>query len=262
MSELTGITLSAALLSGLAGSGHCLAMCGGLAGALGMRARAGAGTRFGAVRSATLYHLGRLGGYALAGLLFGLLGAGLASVLDFGRLAATLRLAAGLLVVLIALRTLFSWNLLGGIEQVGARFWRTVQPLARHTTRAGDVGGPLLLGLLWGWLPCGLVYSMLLIAALSGDALQGAAVMLAFGLGTLPSMLTSSVLAAQLHRLLQARRARQISGIVLLAFGVWLVMAALKPMHGPGHHPHPSATTAVMDGAPTPHGTRRAHSGH
>lgn len=229
------ISLSAAFLAGIAGSAHCFAMCGGLAGALGMRARAtstGAGSAFG---NALSYHLGRLGGYALAGALCGLIGATLQAVLDLVRLGTALRIASGVLLMLIALRMLSPWNPLRWLETSGAKFWRRLQPFTLGTNKLTGPAQAVALGFLWGWLPCGLVYSMLLFAALDGDAFNGAAILLSFGLGTLPSMLTSSVLASQVQRVLKSRWPRFASGVLLLLFGAWMIWISL-PAAGHAHH--------------------------
>lgn len=166
------ITLSAALLAGLAGSVHCVAMCGGVAGALGMRRTSSPGSWRATVRDAGLHHAGRLIGYATAGAAFGWLGVALQSMLNLPMLTAASRVAAGCLLVLIATRILFGWNTLAVVERVGARFWHSVRPLVGRAASSRSNAGSLLLGLLWGWLPCGLVYSMLLFAALSSDALD------------------------------------------------------------------------------------------
>lgn len=232
----TTIALSAALIAGIAGSVHCFAMCGGVAGALSMRTRiATAGSRS-VLRDACLYQSGRLGGYALAGASFGLLGTTLQSSVDLPGLAALVRLAGGVLVMLVAIRLLGGWNGLAWTERLGARLWKNLHPLMRRAASGRGAGRSVLLGLLWGWLPCGLVYSMLLFAALSGDAFRGAAIMLAFGVGTLPSMLASSVFASQLNRLLSRHGARQLSGAVLLAFGLWLAWAGLASRQAVHHH--------------------------
>jgi sulfite exporter TauE/SafE len=228
------ITLSAAFVAGIAGSAHCFAMCGSLAGAFGMRARAaGAGGTFG---NALSYHLGRLSGYTVAGAICGLLGATLQAVLDLARIGSWLRIASGVLLLLIALRMLSPWNPLHWLETLGAKFWRQLQPL---THKAGALSGrtqAVALGFLWGWLPCGLVYSMLLFAALSGNALEGGAVLLAFGLGTLPAMLTSTVLASQVQRLLRDRWPRFASGVLLLLLGAWMIWISLPAAEHVHHH--------------------------
>src|SRR5918993_5399843 len=126
------ISFSAALVAGAAGSAHCLVMCGGLAGALGMRSLSPSS----ALRDAGLYHCGRLGGYALAGALFGLLGATLLSTVNLPLLALVARIGAGLLLILAALKVLSGWNLMSSIERVGARYWKMLQPLARRALSA------------------------------------------------------------------------------------------------------------------------------
>ena len=230
------ITLSAAFITGVAGSAHCFAMCGGLAGALGMRARTTATSAGAAFGNALSYHLGRLSGYTLAGAICGLIGATLQAVLDLARVGATLRIASGVLLVLIALKMLSPCNPLQWLETFGARFWRRLQPFALGAGRLTGRAHAIALGFLWGWLPCGLVYSMLLFAALSGHALSGAAVLLVFGLGTLPSMLTSSVLASQVQRLLKSRWPRFASGALLLLFGVWMIWVSLPAAEHVHHH--------------------------
>jgi uncharacterized protein len=225
------ISLSAALVSGAVGSVHCLAMCGGLTAALGMRSRSGGD----ALRDAVLYQCGRLGGYGLAGALFGLLGASLIGALNLPLLAAVARVGAGVLLILAALKVLCGWNLLAFVERLGARYWKALQPVARRALSTSGVTRTLLLGLLWGWLPCGLVYSMLMFAALSGHPGQGAAIMVAFGLGTMPAMLTSGAFAIQLGQWIRQRGTRQLGGVLLLLFGCWIAWSAL-PSRQHDHH--------------------------
>lgn len=236
MSDATAvISLSAAFVAGAVGSVHCLAMCGGLASALGMRSRNAPAA---ALRDAWLYHCGRLGGYGLAGALFGALGATLLATLNLPLLAATARVGAGLLVVLAALKVLLGWNLLSFIERAGAHYWKALQPVARRAASTSGVTRSLLVGLLWGWLPCGMVYSMLMFAALSGDSLHGAGIMVAFGLGTMPAMLTSSAFAARLSGWIRQRGTRQLGGVLLLLFGCWIAWSAISSPHHNQHTAH------------------------
>lgn len=229
---MQAISLTAAFIAGIAGSAHCFGMCGGMAGALGMRARATASSAAGAVFNASLYQFGRIGGYAFAGLLCGIAGATLQSMFDLMRLGATLRIASGVVLILLGLRILIRWNALAWLERLGARFWSKLQPLAHRAARTEGKSRALLLGFVWGWLPCGLVYSMLMFAATSGEALQGATIMMAFGLGTLPSMLTSSLLASQLQRLLAQRWPRIVSAVLLILFGAWMIAWPLLHLKG------------------------------
>jgi uncharacterized protein len=230
------ISVSAAFVAGIAGSAHCFAMCGSLAGAFGMRARAIGVSAGGAFGNALSYHVGRLSGYSVAGAICGLLGATLQAVLDLARIGSWLRIASGVLLLLIALRMLSPWNPLHWLETLGAKFWRGLQPLTQKTGALNGRAQALALGFLWGWLPCGLVYSMLLFAALSGNALHGGAILLAFGLGTLPAMLTSTVLASQVQRLLRNRWPRLASGILLLLLGAWMIWISLPAAEHVHHH--------------------------
>jgi sulfite exporter TauE/SafE len=227
---LGGITLAAAYIAGIASSLHCLVMCGGVSGALGMRARA-----LGASASRSLLHgigyqIGRIFSYVIAGALCGAFGQALASMINVVQVGSLLHVLAGVLLITLATRFLFGWRLLDRLERAGAVVWRQLAPLARRNNGNG-VANSLLLGALWGWMPCGLVYSMLLFAALAGTAIQGAAVMALFGLGTLPAMLGSTLLASQLQRFTRRPGFSKFSGALLLLFGVATVVVPLTGMH-------------------------------
>ena len=226
------ISLAAAFVAGVAGSVHCVAMCGGLSGALGMRAR-----RIGQAPKRAFLHAagsqaGRIISYSVAGLICGAAGSMLTSLLDLARVAILARIMAGLLLIAIALRILLGWRLLGSVEHWGARLWAKLAPLAR-STQSASLSSSVLLGMIWGWLPCGLVYSMLAFAALTGSPLQGAATMLMFGLGTWPAMLGGSLFSAQFWRIAMARRMNAAAGMLLLAFGLITIIAPLQHAH---HH--------------------------
>jgi sulfite exporter TauE/SafE len=264
------LSLWAALIAGLAGSGHCLAMCGGIAGALAMRgnarvdanrAHAGAGPTFGARLSLALaYNVARVTSYALAGALAGLLGHALLRAVDVAPLSFALRVVAGLVMVAAAGRLLFGWRLLDPLEALGAALWRKLMPWASPAAARRDgLGGAVLLGLAWGWLPCGLTYSMLLLAATTADAVSGAAVMAAFGLGTLPAMVSATVAFDRAARLLAAKATlRTVAGSLLLAFGLWT--AGNAAYHALGHGAHagyampPPETTEPAGDSPSPAG--------
>ncbi len=225
------LSLVAAFVAGVSGSMHCMAMCGGLAGALGMRARAQGGTASRALLHASLYQAGRLGSYALAGALCGAFGGLLLRFMNLAVATLWLRVAAGALMVLLGMQLIFGLRLLAPVERAGARIWRWLSPLSASIPAAGLLQ-PILLGALWGWLPCGLVYSMLLLGVLGGSPAHGAVLMLVFGLGTLPAMLSSSLLASQLARAATQQSLRAVAGALLLMFGVWTAWVALQ------HHAH------------------------
>jgi sulfite exporter TauE/SafE len=99
--------------------------------------------------------------------------------------------------------------------------WRRLQPLTRHLLPVDHAGRALALGALWGWLPCGMVYSMLMSAMLSGSAGGGAAVMLAFGLGTLPALVTMGMFGNLLQEWTRRRHVRLVAGLLVLSFGLF-----------------------------------------
>jgi sulfite exporter TauE/SafE len=127
---------------------------------------------------------------------------------------------ANLMLVLLGLYLMHAWNGLARLEQAGGMLWRRAQPLTRKLLPMDTLAKALALGALWGWAPCGMVYSMLLTAMLSSSALSGAAVMAAFGLGTLPMLLALGTAGTQLRAWMQRRNARIAAGTVVLLFGV------------------------------------------
>jgi sulfite exporter TauE/SafE len=223
------LSLSAAFVVGMAGSVHCLAMCGGISGALGMRASGAATPR----RAATLtacYQVGRLTSYTLAGAIVGACSGVMQGMFDLNRVALVARILAGLVLVCVGTGVLFNWRPLALLEQLGGRLWRHLAPLARVIPPSG-VAGSLMLGMLWGWLPCGFIYSMLIFAALKGGAFQSAAMMLFFGLGTAPAVFGAGVLGAQFGRLSVARSLHTAAGWLLLGFGALTIFGPLNPAH-------------------------------
>jgi sulfite exporter TauE/SafE len=131
----------------------------------------------------------------------------------------------------MGLRLLAGLGGVGFLEKGGARLWRHLGPAARKLAAGKSAAAALGAGLIWGWLPCGLVYSMLALAAASATPLKGGATLLAFGLGTLPAMLTSGLMASQLSRILKSPRARPVAGVALVICGVWTVLAAQGHSH-------------------------------
>jgi sulfite exporter TauE/SafE len=228
MPEISAPLLLAAWLTGFAGSGgHCLGMCGGIVGALGVRQRPGlAGL---AVLSAA--HVGRMLSYSVAGAIAGLLGATAVTALFGPHGLLVLRIATAVLIGAIGVQLLFGRALLRPVERGGAVVWRRLAPLLKPLLPPRDPVRALAVGALWGWLPCGLVYAQLSVAATAGGAVAGALVMAAFGLGTSVGL---TALSALLQSLGLARLPRQAAGALLVLFGVALVLPLLG---AGGHHP-------------------------
>ena len=223
--------LLTAFMLGLLGSGHCIAMCGGIAGALAMRAGGSSGATMSSAAIATpLYSIGRIGSYALLGAAAGLMGA-LATELIPAALT-LLRTIAGVLLVLMGVYLAGLWNGLLVIERAGAGLFGRLRPLA-----AGVRGPlePLALGAVWGLLPCGLVYGALAWSLTHADPLQGAVLMASFGLGTLPAVLLAGFAGLPLGRALRHPLLRRGAGALLVGFGLWTL--AMAGGHGSGHQP-------------------------
>jgi uncharacterized protein len=212
--ELLPLLLSAVVL-GLLGGGHCLGMCGGLMGALTMAIPLEQRSR--RLQLLLAYNLGRILSYACAGLLLGLGGWALAN----SPAAMLLRIVAGLLLICMGLYLAGWWSGLTRIEALGRGLWRHIQPLAKRLLPVTSLPQALLLGALWGWLPCGLVYSTLLWAASQGSAIDSGLLMLAFGLGTLPVLIASGLAAQRLNQWLRQRSVRMAGGVLVIIFGLW-----------------------------------------
>lgn len=222
MTELAPL-LASALILGLLGGGHCLGMCGGLMGALTLAIPPEQRSR--RLRLLLAYNLGRVLSYTCAGLLLGLAGWAVAN----GPAATVLRMIAALLLIAMGLYLAGWWSGLTRIESLGRGLWRHLQPFASRLLPVSSLPRALLLGTIWGWLPCGLVYSTLLWAASQGDALDSAALMLAFGLGTWPVLLATGMAAERLTAVLRKRGVRIAGGALVILFGLWTF---------PGPHQH------------------------
>lgn len=166
------------------------------------------------------YNVGRIASYATAGALAGGLAGGVRSLADLAVWQSAAYWLANLVLVALGLHLMGAWHGLSRVEQIGATLWRLLQPLTRHLLPLDSAPKMLLLGALWGWLPCGMVYSVLLTAAMAGSAPGGAAVMLAFGMGTLPALMALGLLGTHLRMALQGRRLRLAGGMLVLAFGL------------------------------------------
>ena len=216
----------AVFLVGLLGGVHCAGMCGGIVSALAFQ-MPGKSAGGGAAWSIHLaYNLGRIGSYAAAGALMGALG-------SFGLLLdkslpvqLALYVAANLMMVALGLYLTGISGALAFTERAGQWLWRRIQPATRRFLPVRGPAQAFPLGLLWGWLPCGLVYSVLAMALLTGSATRGAATLLAFGLGTLPNLMLAGLLLARFRSVIQGRALRLGAGLLVLGFGVYGLLNA------------------------------------
>ena len=229
----SALTIASASLLGLAASGHCVVMCGGISSALSLATAKGAGGRPRAVLL-LMHQLGRIVSYTMAGLLFGSLFGRVIALVDMTEVSQVLRIATSLMLLVAGLAVL------GGVRDPGSRIgrivWPRIAPFGRRLLPIDNAPRALAFGMVWGWMPCGFVYTVLLIATLQGDAWHAAAVMAAFGVGTLPALLAASVGAHRLMVWVRLCSAKHVAASVLLLSAVltlagpWLV-ASLPGLH-------------------------------
>ncbi len=208
------ILLPSALILGLLGGGHCLGMCGGLMGALTLAIPPD--SRQQRLQLLLAYNAGRILSYSCAGLLLGLLGWSASSIA-----APLMRSIAGLLLITMGLYLAGWWSGLTRIESLGKLLWKRLEPISRRLLPVRNRRQAIQLGLVWGWLPCGLVYSTLIWASSQGNALISMLLMAAFGLGTLPVLLATGLAAERITSLLRWRGVRIAGGLLVILFGIW-----------------------------------------
>jgi sulfite exporter TauE/SafE len=226
--------LVTALLLGLFSTVHCVGMCGGISGALtfslpeSVRQRPSRLALF-----VSAYNVGRITSYAAAGALVGYLGGSVYEVLSPRGGYAVIQGAAAILMVAVGLYVGGWFPRFANLERLGIPLWRRLEPLGRRLIPVRNPTQALVYGLVWGWLPCGLVYTALLFTVTAVNPLDGALFMAVFGLGTLPGVMSAGILSDKLRRLSRRPGVRQVAGVALVAlglggvlFGEWLHTAA------------------------------------
>ncbi|GIZ51678.1 sulfite exporter TauE/SafE family protein [Noviherbaspirillum aridicola] len=261
---MTDLHLFSVFLIGLLGGVHCIGMCGGIVSAFSVASGrrvipiaaaggAGALARGAAVEDmvrVVSYNAGRLASYATAGAIAGGIAEGARTLSFMSGLQVGGYWLANLMLVALGLYLMDTWRGLAKLESAGQILWRRLQPMVGHLLPIDSAAKAFALGGLWGWVPCGMVYSVLLTAMMSGSAVSGASVMLAFGAGTLPLLLTMGMLGSRLQTAIRKRGVRVAAGLLVLGFGLlglaraangvsfgWLDALCLTPppaLHG-GH---------------------------
>lgn len=240
------LLLISAFSTGLLGSIHCIGMCGGIVGALTMNLPP-------ALRASPLrmlpyllgYNLGRIASYAMAGALVGFASGVLIGQFEKPWIG---RGIGALFMIALGLYLGGWWRGLAVTERMGAVLWKRIEPLGRRFLPAHSPVHALGLGAVWGWLPCGLVYAALAGAVAAGGAAQGALVMLAFGLGTLPTLIVVGVAARSILNWVRRPWVRNAMAATIIAFGVYQLLA--PGSHGRAHQPGAPAHQHVNAGAP------------
>lgn len=246
---MTTALLIAALFMGFFGSPHCLGMCGGLVTAFGLSMKdVSPAKRRNLVAT---YHLGRLSSYATLGLIAGLIGTALLAPFMVGNHLP--RILLGLVLVFVGM-TMLGLPFLNKLERLGMRFWQMLSPLRQKVFPLNTYPRALAAGLLWGFLPCGLVYGALLIAVVAHDPLSGAALMFIFGLGTIPMLVATHSTVNWLRNHISRLRLRQMNGALMMVSGLAVIVVpiVMASMMGDMHSSH-------QDSMPMDHSMHDSH---
>lgn len=245
---MTIALLVAALLMGFFGSPHCLGMCGGLVAAFGLSMKdVSPAKRRGLIAT---YHLGRLLSYASLGLIAGLIGTTVLAPVMVGNNIP--RILLGLVLVFVGM-TMLGAPFLTKLERLGMRFWQALAPLRKKVFPLTTFPRALTAGLLWGFLPCGLVYGALLIAVVGHEPLTGAVLMFAFGLGTVPMLVATHETVSWLRNQIGRLRLRQMNGAIMMLSGLAVIVVpmAMSSMHGGDMQMDHSSHSAMISEAGT-----------
>lgn len=250
------LDLFAAFVIGLLGSGHCIAMCGGITtmltsaipahkyatneqipinkesadtsgsiSSLNTSEQQKAPSKYALIAS---YNIGRIASYSLIGAIVGFTGSIAAK--NIGMPIISLRLFSAVFMILLGLY-IGQWLMwLNRIEALGKVLWQRISPLASKVIPVDSTTKAFSLGALWGWLPCGLVYSTLTWALASGSIINGASIMLCFGLGTLPALLTLSLSFSSIKNLLVKPTFRKVMAFILIFYGIYSFIVAYQQM--------------------------------
>ena len=211
-----------AFIVGLMSGVHCVGMCGGIVSALSMSVNQTIkSSSRGYFQILLAYNSGRLFSYVMAGVIMGGLGWLVASWSSIKDAQSVLQLVAALMMILLGMYISGWWTVLSHVERLGLFLWKYLEPSGRKFIPVQTVRQALMFGLFWGWLPCGLVYSVLIWAIASGDWIEGGLLMLFFGLGTIPNLLAMGVFASQMRDWIAKAWVRQLAGGVIICFGFW-----------------------------------------
>ena len=232
------LTYTSAFLLGLFSTIHCVGMCGGIIGALSLSLPVEIrNNKARMLMFITTYNIGRILSYSFAGLVAGAIGTGVLASTGFEQGHAVLRAIGVAMMVAIGLYLAGWLPQLATVEKIGVPVWKKLEPVGRKLLPVASLPKALAYGLIWGWLPCGLVYFVLLWALTAGNAVEGALTMLAFGIGTLPTLLATGFMTSWLTRFARSSTARQVVGLLIVAMAIGSLFIPMGD-HLPGQHHH------------------------
>lgn len=220
-----------ALLMGLFSALHCLGMCGSIIGSLtlSLRREIRENKKL-LVPFVFSYNLGRIVSYSLAGLLAGLAEHVLSMPLGEGHGHRILQILSALIMAGAGLHIAGWFPRFAYIEKAGGVVWRRIEPYGRRLVPVETLPKAFVFGMIWGWLPCGLVYAALALSATTGDVVRSTFTMFAFGLGTMPAVMGVGIMTSWMVRLSTMKKFRQMTGITLIVLGLLAAFPWLNPM--------------------------------
>lgn len=213
-----------AFFIGLFSSLHCVSMCGSIIGTLSFSLK----PEIRANRSKMIsfifsYNFGRIFSYMLAGLIIGLIESVLTFPFGEEHSHRTLQIISALIITGAGFYIAGWFPQFAYIEKTGSRFWKTIEPYGRKLIPVSNLLQAFLFGMVWGWIPCGLVYTALALAATSGDIIISTFTMLAFGLGTLPAVAGTGIVSSFITRLSRLQATKRIIGVLLVLVAILTV---------------------------------------
>lgn len=238
---MTWALFLAAFSMGLFGSPHCLGMCGGIVTAFGLSMQHVSDSKKNGL--ILTYHLGRLISYSLLGLIAGFVGVAIFQSIMSNSAP---RIVLGAVLVLIGLAML-GLPLFNQLEKFGMRFWQSLAPIRKKVFPIDSFGKALFAGLLWGFLPCGLVYGALMMAIAGNNVATGAALMFVFGLGTMPMLIATQKTVGMLQSSIKNFRLRQINGVIMMLSGLAVIFIPMMMHHNHGSHNQGSHSHAMNE---------------
>jgi len=229
MSHINHLTVGVAAIAGSLSTTHCVGMCSGIAGALSASLPARIrNNRRDLITYIAIYNVGRVLSYAIAGFLVGIFSEFVFHFLDNEVVQWIAKFLAMVVLMIIGLHLLGVVQRISALEAYGRAIWRILQPYGQKLLPVTNVKHAFLFGMVWGWLPCGLVYTMLMWTMASGGPLQGAETMLAFGVGTIPTLIMAGILSSWIFKGNTLKFVRKVSGAIMIGFAV---IALVTPTH-------------------------------
>ncbi len=233
ISDWSGII--AALITGFLGSAHCIGMCGGIAGALQLVIPKKPAANIIYLLS---YNVGRILGYAILGLLAGLISLSVAKTLGVNTGLNILRIIGAVFLILMAAYIGRWWMILARFEKLGQKLFNPIKNFGKKWLPLNNPFQAIFLGVFWGFLPCGLVYSALGFAASATSLTDAVLRMVAFGIGTLPALGLMGGFASKMKHWLQNPAIKQLAAVLLVVIAIWTAFPALMQLFSNAHQHH------------------------